>query len=62
MIRPLSLLSTLRAACAAVLLLSALPAAAQAQGPASPSTQAKPTAEDAKKFVERVNADLKRLW
>ncbi len=61
MIRNLSLLSPLRAACVAVL-LSALPAAAQGQGPASPAPQGKPTAEDAKKFAERVNADLKRLW
>ncbi len=60
MIRHLSLLSTLRAACAAAL-LSALPAAAQGQGPASPSKQAKPTAAEAKKFVERINTDLKRL-
>jgi peptidyl-dipeptidase A len=61
MIRNPSLLSPLRAACVAVL-LSALPVAAQGQGPASPAPQGKPTAEDAKKFAERVNADLKRLW
>ncbi|MFL5343378.1 MAG: M2 family metallopeptidase [Hyalangium sp.] len=60
MIRHLSPLSTLRAACA-VALLSALPAAAQGQGPASPSKQAKPTVEEAKKFVERINTELKRL-
>ncbi|MBN1207489.1 MAG: M2 family metallopeptidase [Myxococcaceae bacterium] len=61
MIRNLSVLSTLRAACVAVL-LSALSAAAQGQGPASAAPQGKPTAEDAKKFAQRVNADLKRLW
>ncbi|WP_224246076.1 M2 family metallopeptidase [Hyalangium gracile] len=60
MIRHHSLLSTLRAACAAAL-LSALPAAAQGQGPAIPSNQGKATAEEARKFAERVNADLKRL-
>jgi len=61
MIRTPSLLSTVRVACAAAL-LSALPVAAQGQGPASPAPQGKSTAEDAKKFAERVNADLKRLW
>jgi peptidyl-dipeptidase A len=61
MIRNLSVLSTLRAACVAVL-LSALSAAAQGQSPASAPAQGKPTAEDARKFAERVNADLKRLW
>jgi peptidyl-dipeptidase A len=53
-----SCLSMLRAACVAAL-LSALPAAAQGQGPAS--APAKATAQDAKKFADRVNADLKRL-
>ena len=72
MIRNLSLLSPLRAACVAVLLSAApslmggcaasQPAAAQGQEPSSPAPQGKPTAEEAKTFAERVNADLKRLW
>ncbi|WP_224362987.1 M2 family metallopeptidase [Hyalangium versicolor] len=61
MIRPLSLLSPLRAACV-VVLLSALPVAAQAPGAATPAGKGKPTAADAKQFADRVNADLKRLF
>ncbi len=51
MLRHLPIPSTLRVACAALLLFT-LPAAAQKS----------PTAAEAKKFVERVNADLKRLF
>jgi peptidyl-dipeptidase A len=61
MIRNPSLLFPLRTAILAVL-LSALPAAAQGKGPASPAPKGKATAAEAKKFAERVNADLKRLW
>jgi peptidyl-dipeptidase A len=50
-----------RVACAAAL-LSALPAAAQGKAPAAPAAQGKPTAADAKKFADKVNEDLKRLW
>jgi peptidyl-dipeptidase A len=68
--RTLSVLPILRAALAAAS-LTALPAAAQqtqapAAKPAAPqatkTTEAKATPEEARQFVERVNADLKRLW
>lgn len=52
MIRPPFVLPLLRAASAAVMLL-ALPSLAQ---------QGKATPEEAKQFVDRLNADLKRLW
>lgn len=61
MTRNLTLLPILRAACAAVL-LSSLAASAQGAPPAKPAPQGKATAAEAKKFVERLNADLKRLW
>jgi peptidyl-dipeptidase A len=61
MIKTLTVSPILRAACAAVL-LSALPAAAQGTSSPASAAQAKATPEEAKKFAERVNADLKRLW
>ncbi|HVG60324.1 MAG TPA: M2 family metallopeptidase [Hyalangium sp.] len=41
---------------------SSQPAEAQGQEPASAAPQAKPTAQDAKQFAQRVNEDLKRHW
>ncbi len=61
MIENLTVSPLLRAACAAVL-LSALPAVAQGTPAPATAAQAKATPEEAKKFAERVNADLKKLW
>ncbi|HEX8700304.1 MAG TPA: M2 family metallopeptidase [Myxococcaceae bacterium] len=61
MTKNLTVSPILRAACAAVL-LSALPAVAQGTPAPASSAQAKATPEEAKKFAERVNADLKKLW